>query len=577
MASLLSILKTVLNLNHNCMHVTSCETATVTVHRFGETFEQTRIYVHARPYERARKLCPVCRKKCPGYDTKYSTESSWRAPNLNGVPVHICYQPQRVKCPEHGVRTEYIPWADGKSRFTEDFCNEIAWMVCRMSRTAVALFEDIDWRTVGNCVKAAHDRIEPDITIRMHGLRRICVDETSYRKGFSYITVVYDMDRNRVAWIHEGNGLEIFRLFCETLSPDEREKIEIVAGDGAQWIDTCTRTYFPNATRCIDFFHVVEWANEKLDKVRTATAAKAAREYDRRKQEFQKAEAEAAEAAENARQQRMAAEAELAAMPKRGRPGKRKQELLDFLVSLTEAVQTETPEQQRAAAEAELAAMPKHGRPSRRKQDLLAFLEGQLEFLPPVTSPSKKKGRPRKEQFTLEHQEILDHLQNRARAIKGSKHALGHNPENCSEYQADKIKLIENLKEALRLILHMKDEKQAAIELGQWITDASGSGLEPMMELSEKIGRHKENILNSVRCQANSAKSEAVNTTIKVLIKMARGFRNIGNMIALIYLKCSDLVIPLHNRPQMSSEKAATTRKTANELRKRRQSGPVPA
>ena len=153
--------------------------------------------------------------------------------------------------------------------------------------------------------------------------------------------------------------------------------------------------------------------------------------------------------------------------------------------------------------------------------------------------------------------------------------------------QADKIKLIENdypdlyrayqLKEALRLILHMKDEKQAAIELGQWITDASGSGLEPMMELSEKIGRHKENILNSVRCQANSAKSEAVNTTIKVLIKMARGFRNIGNMIALIYLKCSDLVIPLHNRPQMSSEKAATTRKTANELRKRRQSGPVPA
>ena len=562
MASPLSILKTVLNLNHNCMHVTSCETAMVTVHRFGETFEQNRIYVHAKPYERVRKLCPFCMKKCPGYDKKYGTESTWRAPNLNGVPVHICYQPQRIECPEHGVLTEY-------------------------TRTAVALFEDIDWRTVGNCVKAAHDRIEPDITIRMHNLRRICVDETSYRKGFAYVTVVYDMDRNRVVWVHEGNGLEIFRLFCEALSPDERKQIEIVAGDGAQWIDTCTKTYFPNATRCIDFFHVVEWANEKLDKVRTTTAAKAAREYDRRKQEFQKAEAEAAEAAETVRQQRMAAEAELAAMPKRGRPSKRKQELLDFLTSLTETVQTETPEQQRSAAEAELAAMPKHGRPSKRKRDLLAFLEGRLESLSPRTSPSKKKGRPRKEQFTSEHQEILDQLQNRAKAIKGSKHALGHNPENCSEYQADKIKLIENdypdlyrayqLKEALRLILHMKDEKQAAIELDQWITDASGSGLGPMMELSEKINRHKANILNSVRCQANSAKSEAVNTTIKVLIKMARGFRNIGNMIALIYLKCSDLVIPLHNRPQMSSEKAAAARNTANELRKRRQSGPVPA
>ena len=456
-----------------------------------------------------------------------------------------------------------------------------------MSKTAVALFEDIDWRTVGNCVKAAHNRIEPDVTARMHNLRRICVDETSYRKGYAYITVVYDMDRNRVVWIHEGHGLEIFRLFCESLPPEEREKIEIIAGDGAQWIDTCKKAYFPNATRCIDFFHVVEWATGKLDKVRTATAAKAAREYDRRKQEFQKAEAEAAKAAKAARKQRMAAEAELAAMPKRGRPSKRKQELLAFLASLTEAVQMETPEQQRAAAEAELAAMPQCGRPSKRKQILLAFLEGRLESLPPVTSPSKKKGRPRKEQFAPEHQDILDQLQNRAKAIKGSKHALGHNPENCSKYQADKIKLIENdypdlyrayqLKESLRLILHMKDEKQAAIELEQWITDASGSGLEPMAELSEKICRHKENILNSIRCQANSAKSEAVNTTIKVLIKMARGFRNIGNMMALIYLKCSDLVIPLHNRPQMSSEKAAAARNTANELRKRRQSGPVPA
>lgn len=97
-----------------------------------------------------------------------------------------------------------------------------------------------------------------------------------------------------------------------------------------------------------------------------------------------------------------------------------------------------------------------------------------------------------------------------------------------------------------------------------------------MADLSEKIVRHKDNILNSVRCQANSAKSEAVNTTIKVLIKMARGFRNTGNMISLIYLKCSDLVIPLHNRPQMSPEKAAAERKTMNELRKRRQSDPVP-
>ena len=63
MASPLSILKNVLNLNHNCMHVTNCEQARVTVHRFGETCEQTHIHVHARPYERVQKRCPVCGQK----------------------------------------------------------------------------------------------------------------------------------------------------------------------------------------------------------------------------------------------------------------------------------------------------------------------------------------------------------------------------------------------------------------------------------------------------------------------------------------------------------------------------------
>ena len=317
-----------------------------------------------------------------------------------------------------------------------------------------------------------------------------------------------------------------------------REKITIVAGDGAKWIDTCVDLYFPNATRCIDFFHVAEWANEKLDKVRTATASKASAEYEKRKNEFLKAEAEAEQAAQ-------------------------------------------ALEKERQAAEAELESMPKRGRPSHRKLELLQFLEAAQEAAQPEGHSSGKRGRPRKENLSAEHQEILDQLLEKAKSIKGAKHALGHNPENCTDGQNEKIKLIENnypdlyrayqLKESIRLILHMNDVQQAEGELDQWIADAAASELKPMVELSEKIARHRKSILNSIRCQANSAKSEATNTTIKVLIEMARGFHSLTNMVSLIYLKCSDLVIPLNNRPQMESEKAAAARKAANERRKRKQ------
>ena len=57
----------------------------------------------------------------------------------------------------------------------------------------------------------------------------------------------------------------------------------------------------------------------------------------------------------------------------------------------------------------------------------------------------------------------------------------------------------------------------------------------------------------------------------KTMIKMARGFRNLENMKALIYLKCSDLVIPLHNRPQPSAERRAAMRLKAADHRRIRE------
>ena len=117
----------------------------------------------------------------------------------------------------------------------------------------------------------------------------------------------------------------------------------------------------------------------------------------------------------------------------------------------------------------------------------------------------------------------------------------------------------------------MKAHEQAATELDAWISEASSCGLKAIEELSGKIARHRTNILNSVRLQANSAKSESANTTIKALIKVARGFRNMDNLFAFIYLKCSDLVVPLNNRYQPDAEKAAELRERANDLRRKRE------
>ena len=101
----------------------------------------------------------------------------------------------------------------------------------------------------------------------------------------------------------------------------------------------------------------------------------------------------------------------------------------------------------------------------------------------------------------------------------------------------------------------MKNAEQASAKLEEWIKDASVSRIHMMEVLSEKIHRHKEEIVLSVQYHVNNAKSENVNTTNKILIKITRKYRNIDNLASLIYLKCSDIVIPLHNRLPISSER----------------------
>ena len=59
------------------------------------------------------------------------------------------------------------------------------------------------------------------------------------------------------------------REFFETLTKEQRDTIECVTADGARWISETMDEYIPNAARCLDMYHMVEWAQQAIDEVRT--------------------------------------------------------------------------------------------------------------------------------------------------------------------------------------------------------------------------------------------------------------------------------------------------------------------
>lgn len=257
-----------------------------------------------------------------------------------------------------------------------------------------------------------------------------------------------------MVWAAQGHGKTVLESFYRQLSKEQLASIKVVTGDGAKWITDCVNEFTPDCERCVDPFHVVQWAMEALDEVRREVWNDAYAEVKRLKKEHPR------------------------------NPGR-----------------------------------PKEGNP--------------------VTAKIREAA-------------------SKAEQIKNSAYALGKAPEHLTEKQELRVQMIaENngrlyrayrMKEMLRLLLKIKDVDEAETTLKRWLWWASHSRIPAFKELYQKVKRHKEHILNAIRLGMSNARIEATNNKIKLIVRKAYGFRNIQNMLDMVYLVCSDLRVPLPNR-----------------------------
>ena len=355
------------------------------------------------------------------------------------MPVVIKAKAPRIRCEKHGVLVQRFPWARHGSRFTRVFEDTGVWLSLHASRKTVAEYLRVSWDTVGPMVS----RVEKELSAgqnRFNHLVRIGIDETSYKKGHKYITVIVDHDTNTVIWVGKKHGKSVLESFFKELTEEQRASIRFVTGDGARWIKDTVGEYCPGAEFCIDPFHVVSWMTDVLDQVR--------------REEWNKARTELAKAKKVAK-------------------------------------------------------------------DKVAVAKERVDLM------------------------------------KSSKYPLLMNPDSLSEsYQAKLSQiLLENrrlatayrLKEELRLIFKLKPEEVKPALL-KWRRRAWSSRNPLLVELQRKIKRHMDAIVATVEHGLSNARIEATNNKIKLTIRMAYGFRNIDNLIAMVMLRCGGLPVALPGR-----------------------------
>lgn len=174
----------------------------------------------------------------------------------------------QVQDPETGkTLTVQVPWAGAGSRWTLAF-ESMALEVLRCARS----IEDarrllrMSWETAQRLLSRAVARglaRRPDVCIR-----RVGVDEKSFGKRQSYVSILTDIEGRRVLEVVPGASKESAQALLATLSAGQQAAVEAVAMDRSPAFVSAVSESLPQADIVHDAYHLAADLNKAVDLVR---------------------------------------------------------------------------------------------------------------------------------------------------------------------------------------------------------------------------------------------------------------------------------------------------------------------
>jgi transposase len=214
-----------------------------------------------------RFACPECAELLPCYD--HVGERQWRHLDSCQFKTILRAQIPRVRCPLHGVKQVAVPWAERGSRFTilfERFAIQVL-LATQTVKGAMAILRtkwDQTWSIVERAVARGKARKQQS------PLPLVGIDEKSFLRGQSYITLLYDLTGSTVEAISDGNDADAGIAALSELSATQLQSIEAIAMDMSPAYVKAAKQVIPLAEHKIvhDRFHIMQMATKAVDKVR---------------------------------------------------------------------------------------------------------------------------------------------------------------------------------------------------------------------------------------------------------------------------------------------------------------------
>ena len=147
-----------------------------------------------------------------------------------------------------------------------------------------------------------------------------------------------------------------------------------------------------------------------------------------------------------------------------------------------------------------------------------------------------KFGREVIDRVRVDQANQLRHDKPARRAVKRSRWLLLRNPENLKGEQAGELKALLDLNQPLMTVYLMKaqlkelwyarTERAARWRWTRWFNMAQASGLAPLIRFARLLKPYAEGIIASAVYRLNTSVLEGMNNRIKVIKRMAYGYRD---------------------------------------------------
>src|SRR5437899_3880644 len=211
---------------------------------------------------------------CGGCGSSVREIHSWTERRIRDLPwgtwtgwLHV--EVHRVRCRRCGVRTERLPFVNGKAHYTARLEAVVAQDCEAAPVSRVAVQRGLPPETVRRMDKRVLRRWAAERPRRP--LHYLGVDEIFLGKTVKFLTVVSNLETGEPLWMDRERKRETLdRFFVEALLPARRRAVRAVCVDMWEPFRLSLQEHLPHARIVYDKFHVLRHASAALDETRRA-------------------------------------------------------------------------------------------------------------------------------------------------------------------------------------------------------------------------------------------------------------------------------------------------------------------